>query len=127
MNEIIATIPLIAEQLEVSKRQSEHSVDIRTVVETRDVTASANLLRGHVDIRRVPIDREVQDVPSVRTEGGVLIIPVFEERAIVEKRLFLVEELHVREVETSEDVEIPVTLRSTRAVVERGDPQQETE
>ena len=50
---------------------------------------------------------------AVRTEGDVLIIPVLEEVLVVEKRLVLKEELHVRRLVSEENVEIPVTVRNS--------------
>jgi stress response protein YsnF len=38
---------------------------------------------------------------------------------VVEKRLVLKEELHIRRSVTLENVEVPVTLRKQRAVIER--------
>jgi len=72
---------------------------------------------------RVPIDRMVDAAPTVRTEGDVTIVPVVEEVVVVEKRLLLKEELHIRRRRTTKDVEIPVTLRKQRAVVERLPPE----
>ena len=42
------------------------------------------------------IRRDADGDAQVRTEGDVTIIPVVEERYVMEKRLVLVEELHVR-------------------------------
>ena len=50
---------------------------------------------------------------------GVTIIPVLEEILVVEKRLVLKEEVHIRRSTAGEEVEVPVTLRRQRAVVER--------
>jgi stress response protein YsnF len=44
---------------------------------------------------------------------------VLEEVLVVEKRLVLKEELHIRRRVETETVEVPVTLRKQRAVVER--------
>ena len=52
-----------------------------------------------------------------------MIIPVLEEVLVVEKRLVLKEELHVSRVMSEEKVEIPVTVRKQRAVVERFTPE----
>ncbi|RYY15982.1 MAG: DUF2382 domain-containing protein, partial [Alphaproteobacteria bacterium] len=54
---------------------------------------------------------------------GVTIIPILEEILVVEKRLVLKEEVHVRRTAAAEDVEVPVTLRKQHAVVERVDPE----
>ena len=45
-----------------------------------------------------------------------------EEVLVVDKRLMLVEEIHIRRVATTADVSIPVELRKQRATVERTDP-----
>ena len=45
-----------------------------------------------------------------------------EEVLVVEKRLMLVEEIHIRRVATTEEVSIPVELRKQRASIERDEP-----
>jgi stress response protein YsnF len=40
--------------------------------------------------------RIVETAPEIRTEGDVTILPVVEEVLVVEKRLVLKEELHIR-------------------------------
>lgn len=113
-------LPLLEEEVRIAKRVVETGrVRIRTVVDTIEEQARAVLGGEHVDIERVPVDRVVDVAPSVRTEDGVVIVPVVEEVLFVEKRLVLKEELHIRRSQTTETVEIPVTLRRERAVVER--------
>ena len=51
------------------------------------------LRKERVDIERVPMGRVVQEVPQVREEGDVTIIPVMQETAFVERRLVLKEEV----------------------------------
>ena len=78
-----------------------------------------------VGVTRVPLNRtlaEGEAVPQIRTENGVTIIPVLEEILVVEKRLVLKEEVHVRQTTSGEDVEVPVMLRRQHAVVERIGP-----
>ena len=70
---------------------------------------------------RVPVNRLVDAVPGVRTEGDVTIVPVLEERFVIVKQLYLKEELHIRHrVETTVE-RVPVTLRRQTATVERVD------
>jgi uncharacterized protein (TIGR02271 family) len=121
MNELDAEpIPLIDEELRVRKRWSATGkVRVRTVVEALEKLARADLEEETVEVERVPIGREVASAPTIRTEGDVTIVPVLEEILVVEKRLVLKEELHIRKRVTQEAVEVPVTLRKERAVVER--------
>ena len=50
-------------------------------------------------------------------------MPVLEEILVVEKRLILKEEVHIEQEVSQETVELPVSLRKQRAVVERFDAQ----
>lgn len=106
--------------MRVDKRSvATGKVRIRSVVDTIEDVARASLEGERVEINRVAIDREVEVAPQVRTEGDVVIVPVLEEVLVVEKRLVLKEELHIRRHATHENVEVPVTLRKQRAVIER--------
>jgi uncharacterized protein (TIGR02271 family) len=114
------SIPIVEEELRIDKREAVTGrVRVRTEVDTVEELARASLDAETVEVQRVPVDRIVDVAPTVRTEGDVTIVPVFEEVMVVEKRLILKEELHIRRRRTSKDVEVPVTLRKQRAVVER--------
>src|SRR5215212_4127486 len=112
-------VPVMEEELRVDKRDVvTGKIQVRTIVESFDKIARATLEGEQIEVTRVPIGKELQMVPKQRTEGDVLIIPVVEEMLVVEKRLVLKEELHIRRLRTREDVEVPVTLRKQRTVVE---------
>ena len=114
------TIPLSEETLRLDKRHvTTGRVRISTKTDVVEELAQASLDREAVEVTRVPVDRIVDQAPAIRTEEGVTIIPILEEVLVVEKRLLLKEELHVRKTNTQEDVELPVQLRKQRAVVER--------
>ncbi|NBJ11204.1 YsnF/AvaK domain-containing protein [Microvirga arsenatis] len=113
-------IPLAEEELRLDKRvATKGKVRISTAVDSRTELAKATLDGETVEVTRVPVDRIVDHAPDIRTEGDVTIIPVLEEVLVVEKRLVLKEELHVRKRMTQETVEVPVELRKQRAIVER--------
>jgi stress response protein YsnF len=119
-------IPIVQEEAHVFKRAATTDrVTVRTGAEEHQVVLRDELVRGQVTMHRVSIEREVAEMPPVRTEGEVTIVPVVEERLVVEKRLFLVEELHLTRETTLEQVEVPATLRRTRVDIERSLPQQE--
>jgi uncharacterized protein (TIGR02271 family) len=71
-----------------------------------------------VEVERVPVNKAVSQLPSVRLEGSTTIIPVVEEVVVVEKRLILVEEIHVRRKSVAETRQIPVVLRSEQVRIE---------
>lgn len=115
-----AVVPLLQEDVEIEKRQvTTGKVRIQTVSESYEEIASASLEEERVTVTRVPIDRVVTQAPAVRTENGVTIVPVLEEVLIVEKRLVLREELHIRRDVSTQTVAVPVRLRRQRAMVER--------
>ena len=119
-------LPLIEETARIDKRAVETGrVRVSTHTETIDQVLRETLRSDMVGVTRVPLNRtlaEGEAVPQIRTENGVTIIPVLEEILVVEKRLVLKEEVHVRQTTSGEDVEVPVMLRRQHAVVERIGP-----
>ena len=102
-------------------------VRISTHVSAVEEIARADLETDTVEVTRVPVNQPVTGaLPEVRTKGDLTIVPVFEEVPVVEKRLMLKEELHIRRIVTSEAVAMPVTLRQQTAAVERLDAKEQT-
>lgn len=116
-NEIV--VPIAEEVLRADKRDSVGRVRVRTTTQEHREIVAQDLARDEVSVERVPVDREVESVPAIREEGDVTIVPVLEEILVVEKRLVLKEELHIRRKRTTEHVEEPVTIRRQHAVVDR--------
>jgi uncharacterized protein (TIGR02271 family) len=116
----IAAIPLVEERISVGKRQVEAGrLRIRVSVDQREERVPVTLAYDEVEIERVPKNLPLSELPSVRLEGNTTIIPVVEEVVVVEKRLLLVEEIHVRRKMGSSTDEISVPLRSEKALIER--------
>jgi stress response protein YsnF len=101
----------------VSRVSGEVSVSTRTL--TRDELVSQDLAHTNVEVTTVPIGRPVDAIPAVREEGDVTIFPVMEEVLVIERRLMLKEEVHIRKVRTTERHQETVTLRYQEAVVSR--------
>lgn len=117
-------LTIVEEQARVSVvRQDAGGLRVRVVTEDAATFQPVALEAEQVEIERHPVGREIETVPDVRKEGDVTIIPVVEERAVVVTRLFLVEEIHLRRTRRTETVEVPVTLRRQRAVVEQLEPE----
>jgi uncharacterized protein (TIGR02271 family) len=115
-----ATVPIAEERAVVEKRRVVTG-RVRVGIETAEEQAlvPAELEGEAVEIERIPLGHDIDAVPPVRTEGETTIVPVVEEILVVEKRLVLKEEIHIRRRPTRESVEVPVTLRRQRAQVER--------
>jgi len=121
-------VPVLEEHLQVGKRRVEGGgVRVSTVVHEREVVVDQPLHREEVDVERVPIGRVVDQPTAPRQEGDVLIIPLYEEVLLVEKRLMLKEEVRIsrRQFEAREPQR--VVLRTEEARVERLDPHDRVE
>jgi uncharacterized protein (TIGR02271 family) len=118
-----ATLRLLAEELSVTKETRETGrVRISTRTHEREAIIDEDLAREQVEIETVPIARRIDSVPQVRQEGDTTIIPVVEERLIVDRQLVLKEEIRVRRVRTTERHQEKVALRQQEAVVTRDPP-----
>lgn len=110
------------EQVAVAKREIvDGKVRVHLETELFETVAKADLERGVADVTRVKVEKIVDRAPEIRTEGDIMIVPVVEEVLVVEKRLMLKEELHIRQRTETIAVEQPVTLRRQRVTVERLD------
>jgi uncharacterized protein (TIGR02271 family) len=116
------SIPVIAEDLQVTKRQvAEGTLRVNKAVHERTEVVQMPLSKDRLDVRRVVLDREVDGPYPVRYEGDTLIVPVFEEVLVVQKRLRLKEELHITRKTVVENYEENVTLQREEASLERVD------
>ena len=117
------TISLHEEQVAVTKVEAiTDYLRVSTHVDEREILVEDVVERGGLTIERIVVDRAVTQAPEPRQEGDTLIVAVVEERLVVEKRLFVVEELRITRTSTTEHVAIPATVRSMRATVEQASP-----
>lgn len=116
-------IPIVEEQAHVTKREVDGDrLRVTTRTDLVEEHVSETLRTDEVQVTRIPVGRTLNPgevAPAIRTEGNVTIIPVVEEIVVVEKRFVLKEEIHILRDVTTETVEVPVTLRKQRAVIDR--------
>ena len=113
-------IPVLRETIRVSKREVETGrVIVHKTVTERDEAVEMLLKRTDVSVERVPVNRVVSEAPGSRQEGDTLIIPILEEVLVVEKRLVLKEELHIRKDNSERTVHETVRLRSEEVRIEQ--------
>ena len=116
-------IPLHAEDLTVSKLQvAGDIVQVRTVTREHETFVDETLNHERVQIERIPIGRQVEAIPPVRQEGDTTILSVVEETLVIERRLILKEEVHIRRLHVSERHQEAVVLRKQEAVITRIEP-----
>ena len=115
---VAAVIPLVAEQLKVSKREVvTGGVRISKKVYQDTQTIDEPLFKEDVEIERVPVNRFVEAPEAVRNDGETLIVPLYEEAIVIEKRLLLREELVIRKRRTEFHNPKKVTRRREDIVI----------
>ena len=119
-----AVLRLAEERLSVGKRVVETGrVRVRRTTTEKVQKVDVPLSSDTYEVRRVPIGKEVKKTPPVRETRTEIIIPVVEEVLVVERRLVLREELHIRKVRSVERHTEEFMLRVQQATVDRVAPQ----
>lgn len=114
------TLRLLAEELSVEPREIETGrVRVTTVTREREELVDVPLAREHVEVTHVPIGRTIETMPATRQDGETTIIPVVEEVLVIERRLMLKEELHIKRVRVTEQHQERVKLRRQEVVITR--------
>ena len=98
---------------------------IATVVREREEVV--DVLRRHEEVtdERVTLNRTVEAPVAVCQEGDTLIIPLWEEVVVREKRLSVQEEIWITIRRIEEQTSQPATLRRAEVVVKRLGPSQQ--
>jgi stress response protein YsnF len=92
-----AVLPVVEERVRIDKTVEQgRTVTVTTRPVTETETLSQKLAHERVTVERVPIGQVVNEMPSVREEGDLTVIPVVEQRARVVVEQVLVEEIHLR-------------------------------
>jgi len=115
-------VPLIAEEVVIGKKTVETGgVRVHKTVREDVQRIDEPIIREHLEVERVEINRFVEAAPAVRYEGDVMIVPVLEEVVVTQKRLLLREEVRLtkRREEISNVQE--VTLRREEISLEKID------
>jgi len=107
------TIPVINEELLVSSKTVETGrVLISKKVFEEESVVNSMVSSEEVIVEKKEINQYVEVAPeAVRQEGNVTIISVVKEVLVIQKRLLLVEELHITKHKKEEPVVISETVR----------------
>jgi Domain of unknown function (DUF2382) len=112
------TVPVVEERATVVKRDHTTAiVRLKKRIHEEEGSVDERLRSIEYEIRRVSCDRWVDAAVPVRTEGATTIYPVL--REVIEKRLKLIEEVHVTRHDTIRDSREPVTLKREEITVEK--------
>ena len=119
-NELVEVIPVIHETVTIEKREFESGkVVVHKTVSERDEVVEVLLRQQDLVVERVPVGRVVQEAPQTRQDGDTLIVPILEEVLVVEKRLMLKEELHIRKQSSERTEQKTIRLRSEQVEIEQ--------
>lgn len=117
------SIPIIEEQLSVEKQEvTKGKLRLKKEVEETKEDVTYSLLEENVEVKRVPFNQFVDEVPpAVRTEGEYTIVSVVKE--VLVKRMLLVEEVHIRKdiQHREERMQIPLRKEKIKITRDKGD------
>ena len=116
-------IPVIEEHLTIDKKEVETGrVTISKKVHSEQQMIDIPVVEEEVDVQRIPINQYIESTPpAVRYEGEKTIIPILKEVLVVEKKLVLVEEVHITRKQNHSKVSQQETLRQEEIIVNRVD------
>lgn len=116
------TIPVIEESARLETRQrTTGRVRVTKTVNERQETLSIPVVEEEAEVERIPVNRVVERAPAIRHEDETIIVPVLEEILVIEKRILIREEIHIKKKRTERLETEEVTLRSEDVAIERID------
>jgi stress response protein YsnF len=118
--ELPLVIPVTEERVIIGTRLFETGrVELRKTVHERTEVIDQLRHIEEVEIERVAVNRLIDEPIPIRHEGDTMIIPLLEEVLVVEKRLVLREEVHVKKLRKEVHDPQEVQLREERVEVIR--------
>jgi uncharacterized protein (TIGR02271 family) len=114
-------VPVFEEEVRVARKLVETGrVRVSKKVTEQEETVDVPLKHEEVQVERVPRNVEVTGrIPQMRQKGDTTIIPILREEVVVQKRLILVEELHVTKRVVKTSGKVKTRARKEEAKVER--------
>lgn len=121
----VTLIPVIEEHLQIEKQVIETGrlLVSKTILEEEE-TVDVSLMSEAFSVERVPINQYIDTPPAVRYDGDTTVFPVLKEVLVTEKRLLLVEEVHITKQRTTANDTQRVMLRREEVTVQRVDSEE---
>lgn len=107
-------IELLKEEVSVGKKQEVERFIFEKKVESYTENIPVELLSEEIEVKRIPINKDVESYPATRVENGTTIISVVREVPVVTKKLVLVEEIHITKHEHTEKKVISESVREEK-------------
>lgn len=113
-------IPVIEETASIDKKVVDSAtVVVHTNIIEEKKSVAVPLTTEEYEVKRIPVNEFVDERPPVRQEGNCIIVPVVEEVLIVQKRLKVVEEVHLVKRQLTETHKEDIVLKKEEVTVER--------
>jgi uncharacterized protein (TIGR02271 family) len=113
-------VPLYAEEISVTKRKFPTGrVRVSTLTREDEELLDQCLTNERVTVERIPVGKTVSEMPRTRNDGETIIVPIVDEVLVVQRRLILREEVHIRRERRTERHQERVKVRKQEAVVTR--------
>ncbi|HET6566360.1 MAG TPA: YsnF/AvaK domain-containing protein [Rhodothermales bacterium] len=122
-SEEATVVPVSEESVRIERRARETGrVRVSKHITERTEHIDEPILHDEVEVKRIPVGRILERPVGTRHTGDTTIIPVLEERLVIQKQLILKEEIHVtRRTTTARKVQ-DVPLRTEEVDVARIPP-----
>jgi hypothetical protein len=113
-------IPILEEHVVIgTERATTGTVRVRTVTHEEEHAIDEPVRITDVEVKRVPVDLWTDEPVADRIEGDTRIISVYREEIIVQRRMHVVEEVHVSLRRREERHREIVHTQQTQVVVDR--------
>jgi len=111
----------VAEETAKVQKEVVEKGQVRIIkkVKEEQETVTTPVTNEEVSIEKIPVNKLIESAPQVRHEGNTMIIPVIKEVVVVEKKLLLVEEVHVTKHTVEKQEERVIPLRKEDVIIER--------
>lgn len=116
-------IPVLEEEIKITKKVIDTGVvNISKTIKESTEHIDIPLSSEEIIVNRVPKNELIDTMPAAsRYEGDVMIIPVLKEVAVVEKRMILVEEIHISKIKSEKTETQEVVVRKEEVNITRTD------
>jgi uncharacterized protein (TIGR02271 family) len=112
-------IPVVRETAHVTKRTVDRgTVRVSKVVREHEELVDTSTMADEIEIEHVARDIWLKKPARTRREGDTIIVPVMEEVTVVETRILLREEIHIRRRQIRKPKSAKVKLRREEIQVE---------
>lgn len=117
-------IPVIEEVLKVDKKLVETGrIHVRKEIDEEEKQIEIPLMNESYEVEKVKVKNQIFDqVPSIRHEGDVIVIPVIKEVAEIKIRYEVTEEIHLKKNKTITPHKEQVTLKKEKVIIQRETP-----